>query len=185
MYAKNAKYSTEVIEAKTATYTELKTIEVPVLTKKGYKYDRKGNIVTEKKQIKEKVKAINSLSAASYNQGAESAETNDSFQTAYAMATSADGIEEIDDFHSLKEQIDYCIDVCTLNNVNILNIFQNVDELASMLGDYSRKKKNADNVFEKLTKLVEYHTELAYALTNVLTYSARNRANFESVLATY
>ena len=101
------------------------------------------------------------------------------------MATAADTIDELAEFYSLKEQIDYCIDICSLHNVNILNVFKNVDMLADMLGDYSKKKKNADSVFAKLSELVTYHTEFGAALTNILTYSASNRNNFDIVLASY
>ena len=101
------------------------------------------------------------------------------------MATSADSIEELTDYHSLKEQIDYCIDVCSLHNVNILNIFNNIDVLAGMLGNYSKKKTTADNVFAQLSSLVEYHTDLGSALMGILSYSSHNRANFEAILSTY
>lgn len=185
LYAKNTKYRTDVVETGKTSCTSTVCIEVPAVDKNGYIYDKQGNQVMEKKYIKEKVTIQASMCAASYNQGNDVADINDSFQKAYAMATSADTIEDLADFYSLKEQIDYCIDVCSLHDVNILNIFKNMDMLAGMLGDYSKKKKNADSVFTKISELVTYHNELGEALINILTYSSNNRANFDMVLASY
>lgn len=185
LYAKNPKYKTDTVETGTTTCVNTVCIQTPAMDKNGYILDKFGNQVMEKKYVREKTQVQASVCAASYNQGNDLADINDSFQKAYAMATSADTIEDLAEFYSLKEQIDYCIDVCSLHDVNIINIFKNVDKLAEMLGDYSRKKKSAESVFAKLSELVAYHTELGAAITNILTYSASNRANFDLVLASY
>lgn len=184
-YANNTKYRTDVMEKGNISCTVTTYYDEPVLDKRGYVKDKNGNIVTQRKCEKKKIGIEATVCAASYNQGSDVAELNDSFQKAYAMATAADTIDDVAEFYSLKEQIDYCIDVCTLHDVNILNVFKNVDMLADMLGDYSKKKKNADSVFAKLSELVTYHNELGAALTNILTYSSSNRNNFDLVLASY
>lgn len=185
LYAKNVKYRTDTVETGTVSCVSTTCILTPAMDKKGYILDKFGNPVMERKYVKEKVQVQANVCAASYNQGSDLADINDSFQKAYAMATSADTIEDIAEFYSLKEQIDYCIDVCSLHGVNIINVFKNLDMLADMLGDYSKKKKTAESVFAKLSELVTYHTELGEAITNILTYSASNKSNFEMVLATY
>ena len=65
------------------------------------------------------------------------------------------------------------------------NIFKNIDALAEMLGDYSKKKKTAESVFSKLSELVEYHTDLGTNIIEILRFSAKNRAMFEAIIATY
>ena len=113
------------------------------------------------------------------------ADNNDDFQKAFATAAVADSTDDITEMMSLREQIDYCIDICSLHDVNILNAFKNIDALADMLGDYSKKKKTAESVFSKLSELVEYHTELGTNLIEILRYSAKNRSVFEAIIATY
>lgn len=184
-YANNPKYRTDVMETGNTSCTVTTYYEEPVIDRGGYVRDKFGNIVMQRKCEKKKVSMPATVCAASYNQGSDIGDINDSFQKAYAMATAADTIDDLAEFYSLKEQIDYCIDLCSLHNVNILNVFKNVDMLADMLGDYSKKKKNADSVFAKLSELVTYHTEFGAALTNILTYSASNRGNFDLVLASY
>lgn len=185
LYAKNSKYRTDVIETGKTTCTKTVCIETPLVDKNGQVYDKYGNPVMERKYTKEKVNIVASISAASYNPGSDVSDNNDSFQKAYAMATSNDTIDELAEYYSLKEQIDYCIDLCSLHNINILNILKNIDKLASMLGDCSKKKKTADTVFSKLNELVEYHTEFGDALMNILKYSSSNRANFDIILSAY
>ena len=60
-----------------------------------------------------------------------------------------------------------------------------MDKIANMLGDVSKKKKTSESVFNKLSELVEYHDEFGRVLMEILRFSSNNRAEFESVLATY
>lgn len=188
LYAKNDRYRSDVIETGITSYVKTSCYEVPKLDTNGYVYDKDGNQVMEKKYIKEKINIKASLNAASFNSGNDVADNNDSFQKAYAMAECADApgsIEDVNEYYSLHEQIDYCIDICSMYDVNILNILRNMDKLASLLGDVSRKKKTSDIIFKKLHDIVEYHDEFGTALMNVIRYSMMNRSNFDAVLASF
>ena len=183
-YAKNDKYRSDLVSSGSVSYTKVVCIETPLTTRTGYKYDKNGNIITEKNYVREKCKVKACEIAASFNDGGDVEDNNDSFQKAYAMASTHDSLDDLMELYSLREQIDYCIDICSLHNINLLNILKNMDKLASLLSVSSRKK-TADNVFEDLHKLVSYHTELAESLMSVLKFSMTNRSEFDAVLATY
>ena len=183
-YAKNDKYRSDVVSSGSVSYTKVVCIETPLTTRTGYKYDKNGKLITEKSYVREKCKLKACEVAASFNDGGDVDDNNDSFQKAYAMASTHDSLDSINELYSLREQIDYCIDVCSLHNINLLNILKNMDKLASLLSISSRKK-TADNVFEDLHNLVSYHTELAESLMSVLKFSMTNRSEFDAVLATY
>lgn len=185
LYSKNDKYRTDIVESGNTKVEKIVCIEAPAMNKRGYIYDKNGKLIMEKKYIKEKTVIATSVCAASYDESNDSMETNDSFQKAYAAASTSDSISNITDFYSLKEQIDYCIDIGYLNGVNVLNILKNIDLIAEMLGESSRKKKKADNLFLKLSELVEYHNQFGEALMNIIQYSAKDKANFELILSTY
>ena len=185
-YAINPKYRTDIIEASNGYR----------LVKEEYfdtELDKDGNVILGKdgkpKQLRhveiKKEPILVFANAASFTGNDNTVEDSDDFQKAYATASVADSTDDITEILSLREQIDYCIDVCSLHNVDILNIFKNIDTLASMLGEYSKKKKSAESVFSKISELIEYHTELGATLMDVFNYSAKNRAAFDLVIATY
>lgn len=185
-YAINPKYRTDIIEASNGYR----------LVREEYfdtELDKDGNVILGKdgkpKQSRhveiKKEPMIIFANAASFTGNDNTVEDSDDFQKAYATASVADSTDDITEILSLREQIDYCIDICSLHNVDILNIFKNIDILASMLGDYSKKKKSAESVFSRISELIEYHTELGSTLMDIFNYSAKNRAAFDLVIATY
>lgn len=159
LYAKNAKYRTDVSETAT-TYT----------------YENKGS-----KLIKSKVNVV--TYSASFDE--TDLDKNDSFQKGYAMASVADSTDDIVDSYSLREQIDYCIDICERSGLNIVHLFKNIDTLSELIGLSREKKKKSESVFGAITELAEKHNDFADALLNVLQFSARNRAAFDLVLEAY
>lgn len=186
LYAKNNKYRTDVIEATNGTVNEVHTYYDTEMDEHGHEVlNKDGTPKLVKRVERRKVNILMTANAASFNEGGDVADNNDDFQKAFATAAVADSTDDITEMMSLREQIDYCIDVCSLHDVNILNVFKNIDALANMLGDYSKKKKTAESVFSKLSELVEYHTELGTNLIEILRYSAKNRSVFEAIIATY
>ena len=186
LYAKNNKYRTDVIEATNGTVNEVHTYYDTEMDEHGHEVlNKDGTPKLVKRVERRKVNILMTANAASFNEGGDVADNNDDFQKAFATAAVADSTDDITEMMSLREQIDYCIDVCSLHDVNILNVFKNIDALADMLGDYSKKKKTAESVFSKLSELVEYHTELGTNLIEILRYSAKNRSVFEAIIATY
>lgn len=186
LYAKNNKYRTDVIEAANGTINEVHTYYDTELDEHGREVlNKNGTPKLVKRVERRKVNVLMTANAASFNEGGDVADNNDDFQKAFATAATADSTDDITEMMSLREQIDYCIDVCSLHDVNILNIFKNIDALAEMLGDYSKKKKTAESVFSKLSELVEYHSDLGANITEILRFSAKNRAVFDAIIATY
>ena len=147
--------------------------------------DKNGKPKLVKRTEKKKVQIMVTANAASFNDGGDVTENNDDFQKAFATASVADSTDDITEILSLRERINYCIDVCDLHGVNIVNVFKNMEKLAEMLGDYSKKKKTAESVFSKISEIIEYHNELGDTLMEVLRYSAKNRAAFEYVMSSY
>jgi len=186
LYAKNTKYRTDIVEGNHGFVTETQVYYETELDKNGQEVlSKDGKPKLIKKIEKRKVPVMMTSNAASFNDGGDVEENNDEFQKAFALASKADSAEDIAEVMSIREQIDYCIDVCSLHDVNLLNILRNMDMLADMLGSYSKKKKTAESVFSKITELLDYHNELADNLMEVLKFSARNRMVFDEIIATY
>lgn len=186
LYAKNSKYSSSVVESKSDTVNERHVIL-------STEIDRDGNDVIAKNGKKKLVKKVRnkkvgitvSTVAASFNDSGDVLDNNDDFQRAYAMSSVADTTDDIAEQLSLRSQIDYCIDICSLHGVNILNILKNIDTIDRLLGDNGAKLKHGESVFSKLAELANYHTELGDTLMDILRYSSRNRAAFDAVISTY
>ncbi|MBO5389801.1 MAG: hypothetical protein J6A59_17035 [Lachnospiraceae bacterium] len=186
LYARNPRYRTDIIESvnghvyQTTTYTE------NVLDENGQEVIGKdGQVKSIRKTERKKVQIAITANAASFNEGGDISENNDDFQKAFATASVADSTDDVAEIMSLREQIDYCIDICELHGINILNILKNMDRLADMLGEYSRKKKTAEGVFNKISELVEYHSELGETLMDIIRFSSKNKAAFELVIQSY
>ena len=186
LYAKNTKYRTDCVESSSSYVKETSAHYVSEWDKNGQEImgkDGKPKLV--KKIEKRRVPIMVTSNAASFTDGGDVEENNDEFQRAFALAHTADSTDDITELMSIREQIDYCIDICSLNGVNILNILKNIDMIAEMLGDYSRKKKTSEGIFSKITELVQYHSELAENLMEIIKFSGRNKEAFEAIIATY
>lgn len=186
LYAKNNKYRTDIIEAANGVVTEVHTYYDTEMDKNGNAVlNKDGTPKLVKRVENRKVNILMTSNAASFNEGGDVDDNNDDFQKLFAIASIADSTDDVAEMMSLREQIDYCVDVCSLHDINILNIFKNIDVLANMLGDYSKKKKSAESVFGKLSELVEYHSDLGTTIIEILRYSSKNRSAFENIIATY
>ena len=186
LYAKNNKYRSDIIEATNGSICETSTYYVTELDEHGQEVIGKdGRLKKVKKTETKKVNVTITTCAASFNDGGDVTENNDDLQKAYATASVADSTDDINELMSLRENIDYCIDVCNFHEVNLLNILKNIDFLSEMLGDYSKKKKTAEGIFKQLSELVSYNDIFGSTLMEILNYSSRNRAAFDMVIATY
>lgn len=185
LYAKNSKYRTDITEAGIGTSYGTEVYYVDDI-------DIHGNVIlnsdgTPRKIRKVKTKKQNVsivTSAASFN-GGDGTETNDGFQMAYAMAEVADSTDDVTELLSLREQIDYCIDLCDMHGVPVLNLFKNIDLLASMLGESSKRTKAHERIFNKMHEIAVYHSEFAESFASVLNFSSKNRYIFDAVISSY
>ena len=182
-YAKNVKYSKEYVDTATDKITRREVVEVPVLNKDGsYKKDRKGNIKMERQVITKTIKSTVTVYAASDN-GLDSEEGNDGFQTAYAMAASS--VEDMDYIseREVRQYIDTCIDICDLHEYNILPVLKNIEELASIIS--ISKSNTVANMFSKLTAIISENDELAEAIREIFKYRMNNINEYEEIIACY
>lgn len=109
---------------------------------------------------------------------------NDGFQAAYSLASTCDDLDEIENAISLAENIEYCIDICSLHDVKIVNIFKNIDSLGDMIAS-TQNNRVAYTCFKNLRELVKEHDELGEALASVLAVASSNRPLFNRALAAY
>lgn len=185
-YIKNAKYRTDVVEVNTGNTYET---HVYYLTE----IDKNGNEVLDKNGVPKKVKKVERIkkatmitaNAASFEAGADSEEKNDEFQKAFLSASVADSTDDVTELLSLREQIDFCIDLCSMHNVNIMNVFKNLDELTNLVSCRSKRKKNADGVFSKITELAELHSDFGESLMSIIKFYSLHAVEFKSIIATY
>lgn len=182
-YAKNAKYRTDIIEAGSTSVKKKVVYYDVAIGQDGHEVvNSRGNVKAKKRVEYEKVKVMVTTNAATFNDGGEVTENNDDFQKAFAVASVADSTDDIAEMYSLRDQINYCIDICDLHNINIMNMFKNMDMLAGMLGETSKKKKSAESVFKGIYDLINRYTDFGNALMDVLSYSVKNRAAFDIVI---
>jgi hypothetical protein len=186
LYAKNSKYRTDIVESNSGQVYETNVYYTPELDKDGQEIlDRNGKPKMSKRVERKKSMVPITSSAASFNETNDAVDNNDEFQTAFAKASVSDSTDDIAEYMSLREQIDFCIDICDNYNIQIINLFKNIDLMASMLGDFSKRKKTSETVFAKLTEVVNYHDEFADTLMSLLRFSSTHKAAFESIIATY
>lgn len=189
MYCKNVKYSSSFVEKSRIKVLEHEVVYEDVYDSDGNKVLNANGQPKQHKVTKVNKSAISVItSAASADMGNDdlSESSNDEFQVAYSMAVVEDSANDIASLLSLREEIDYCIDVGDMHSVKILGMFKNMDTLASILADSKRRRlKCADPLFGVITELTKYHADFAESLLSVLTYAEKNRSAFDSIIATY
>jgi hypothetical protein len=186
LYAKNTKYRNDVIERGKFRVLEVNTYYETEMDDKGrVVIGKDGKPKLNKVTTKTKNTLCASTYAASFDQGGDKMEGNDEFQKAFSVACLTDTVDDITEILSLKEQIDFCIDICDNNDIAIINVFKNIDYLAKMVADVNKRKKAAESVFNKITELVNYHDEFAESLRSVLLFSGNNRNAFDAVMSAY
>ena len=184
LYCKNSKYRSDIVDEATDSIIQTIVHEEPETNATGDVLIRNNKIKMKRTVEKKKVPVKVQVYAASSSGCIDDESELDSFQVAFALASVSDSTDDIAEMMDLRSNIDTCIDFCSLYDVNILNIFRNIDTLASMLSTRG-KKKSAESVFYKLSELVTNHDEFADALRSVLSFSAKDRPTFDSVLATF
>ena len=175
-YALNSKYRSDISETKHLTLPVTKVVEIEIEEGRG----KKKHTRVIKQKVKENIDMVVTTHAATPN-GMDDADENDSFQKAYGMAAISDSSQEIADMMDIRSNIDTCIDICSLNNVNIINILKNIDQIGGLLPEPGRKKTH-ESVFDKLNSLCCRHDELNEAFRKVMDYSMNNHAELQEIL---
>ena len=100
-----------------------------------------------------------------------------SFQKAYAMASSHDDIEDVDAEISLRSNIEFCMDFDQVVGFSVLTFFKNIDTICSIGFN--------NTLFDKLKDALKYHDEFCSAFKEALMVSVNNKGVFESVVASF
>lgn len=188
LYAKNAKYKKGVVESYKGKTRETRKVIEEVIDEKGRPVlDSKGNVRTRTRKVVERADKLVTATAASFNEGGDVEDNNDEFQKAYAMAATADSTDDTAEMLSMREQIEFCIDICDKYEVNILHVFRNIDLLANLVKP-STKKRKPEGVFAKIAEIAEYNPDFYSAFNSILRCSAHSNSAkglFESIIAQY
>lgn len=123
----------------------------------------------------EVIKGSGAVATASYSEG-DDFDDLDSFQKAFAAAKVYDNTAEVDMNVSIRDELEYCINVCNYYDIQIVNLLRNMDRLADC------GKKALEAVTEKIRVVIAKDKELGETLNTVLAYSARNRAEMLELL---
>lgn len=184
-YAKNIRYQDNVAETGKTVNKVVSVEYVEKIGKDGNALkDLNGNTIYSKIKTTDKVNVqVNTFSASFEAGGDDIASRNDSFQKAYAEASVDDLTDDVDEKLSIKENIEICIDICAMYDIKIINVFKNIQLIASLLADHRASKFNA--MFSKLREVIEYNDELADAFYSVLNFSSNHGDEFESLIAEY
>lgn len=185
LYSRGSKYSNKVVDSKKVTACEWYTVDENTL-------DLDGNIIGTKKVRKKRAVSsrivVSTADLTADTQDDDGHEINDSFQYAYARAAVEDNVENIAEFVSLRDEISFCIDICSGYGIDILGILKNIDyivERMDAIRESTKARVDKADVFKKLQKLVEFHDEFGEALRGIIEYSAVDRAGLNMVLATF
>ncbi len=161
-YSKNIEYRKDVVESAGSAMVYMKEVDID------------GEVSYHRERVTYKTMS------ASF----DSVDEDDSLQAAYRIASVSDDLSEIEEMMSLQEQIEFCVDICNLHEIKIVNVFKNIDRLGELLKS-AKNNRQVQKVFSGLTKLAKEHDEFAEALTGVMRVAQNNRTLFDEALASY
>ena len=104
-------------------------------------------------------------------------EAMDSFQKAYAMASTEGDIDAVIEERSIREEIDYCLGFDSIVELSLMAFFKNIDMLADPESDVHK------SLFDKLKDAMKVHDEFSEAFKSVIKYSMQNRESFDEIIA--
>ena len=110
----------------------------------------------------------------------ESDKTLNEFQAAYKNAPTVDSIEDVDEGQSMREQIEFCIDICDKYNVNLRNLLRNVDLLSDFVKTLRQRSK--EPIFGVFDKIIEENDEFPKTLVSILNFSRKHRVEFGTLI---
>ena len=120
---------------------------------------------------------------ASFDEAEKDTSTDSEFQRAYRNAQTVNTIADKTEELSLREQIDYCIDICDKYGVNILNLFKNIDMLSTFISDVKNKTK--DSIFSSLNRIAAENDEFETAFISVLRYASIHEPEFSAIMESF
>lgn len=102
-------------------------------------------------------------------------------QTAMRNAATYDNEEEFLEANSIREQIDFCIDVASLRKINLVSMFKNIDLLGENIANLDKR----DRLFDRLRSIVKENDEFGADLLSILEFSRDHRETFDKIMMAY
>lgn len=114
----------------------------------------------------------------------DDSEDKDKYRLALMNASKYDNTEDIEEEMSIREQIDYCVDICEIRGIDILNVLKNISALAMMASSISSDTYMAET-FTKIREIGNEHDEFREAFGQVVKFAGENALLYNKVMAEY
>lgn len=106
-------------------------------------------------------------------------DTEDEFSYGYRNAASPEDITaEIEDEMSIREELEFCIDICDMEKFDLITFLKKRENLSLLVGN----DKARTGPVAKLSKLAAYHDEMGRCLVDVIVYAKKHFSRFEKLL---
>lgn len=178
-YSKSDTYRSDTIETSSYVVVDRYTTEKPVIGIDGRVVtDRNGNALYESKDevVKTKIKAVTVAATQS-----DDCDENTGIQFEYmnAACTNDSEMEEVDEEQSIEGSLQIAVDIASLNDIDIVDMFKSIDEMSEII-----KKSNGyiGGTFGKICMLTRRHSDFADAVRDILEYSMEHKDKLRLIL---
>ena len=181
LYSRSYKYHSDSSEIAMISMPEWHTVEEPFFSSDG-KY-----LGSKKTKVKKKVTRVINVKSTCAGEDTDDGDKQitDAYQYAYTMASVDSEVGDVEAFESLREEIDFCIDICSKYDVDILSLFKKRESIADMLGNVARNRTAALGIFKRIRRVADENDEFKQAYSDIMEYGAKNRAALDYVLAAF
>lgn len=186
LYSKAPKYHNETCET---GRTKILTRETGLVS--DISVDEEGNVEYRNKRGRLVMKPMDIQVVPTYSRpdgDADSENEMDKFQACYTYAASFDDLDSIVEYASLRDEIDFCVDVCSLHGYDIMRILKKIDSLSKMISDKVDKnelKSFSRTAFSTLRNIIDNNDELEESLMDILLFASKNRDAYDMLISTY
>lgn len=183
-YAKNSRYSKEYVEGgRPVKVNNTTSVTTEMQDGKIVKYE-----VTKEKIYRGQVIA---MSSAFEERGKDGKDTDRNYKSerdfidaqvsAFSDEPPTNITDNIDSVESIRSQIDYCIKIGSINELDIMNMFKHIDDFGEIL----KTKEIANMVVDSLKEINEVNKTFAQCLYDILSFRNDNREQFELILSEF
>jgi len=167
-YSRNVKYRSDYVEA---FYRETKEIE------------EQNGMVTKKIKIGTPIYIV--PASADLGDNGHDVDSLNEFEMSYAIASCSDDLWEIDQYMSIREEIEYCINMCNAEKINIKNIMLNLSTLDELLDGIKGIAEMNKRLFSKLNWLIRNNEQFAEAFASIMEFASNDRETFNRLVASF
>lgn len=186
-YTKSKKYRTDIVES--SKYV-MNTKDVVMEEKLGIDgkplLDKNGKVSYEKKAVSRKL-TVECVSYAAMPLDKDddiSAENSIAYKYNNAVSEYATReLESVDDALSIESSLGICNEIAEKYDINIMNMFRKIDEIADVLCGIKAKKEEAIDALKTIRAIADENHEFRNALEDVLMYSVMYNEDFKCILS--